>query len=91
MIQGLPSFAPKRLLFGLKGTDLGGTPPLRTKFTDLEGLSGILLTIDNRLWQGYVLNPKTLKGSNASDSTYQLLCDVIDIEGLTGILLTIDN
>ena len=57
----------------------------------LEGLSGTLLTIDNRLWQGYVLNPKTLKGSNASDSTYQLLCVVIDIEGLTGILLTIDN
>ena len=44
LIQG---FAPKRLLFGLKGMDLGGIPPLQTKFTDLEGLSGILLTIDN--------------------------------------------
>ena len=89
-----PRLCPKTLAFWSKRYGFGRyppLPPLQTKFTDLEGLSGILLTIDNRLWQGYVLNPKTLKGSNASDSTYQLLCDVIDIEGLTGILLTIDN
>ena len=34
---------------------------------DIEGLSGILLTIDNWLWQGYVLAPETLKGRNGID------------------------
>ena len=31
---------------------------------DLEGLNGIVLTIDNCLWTGYVLTSESLKGSN---------------------------
>ena len=34
---------------------------------DIEGLKGILLTIDNWLWAGYVLTPETLKGSKGLD------------------------
>ena len=34
---------------------------------DIEGLKGILLTIDNWLWAGYVLTPETLKGSKELD------------------------
>ena len=56
---------------------------------DLEGLNGIVLTIDNWLWTGYVLTYKTLKGSNGLIGINDF--NSVDIEGLDGIVLTIDN
>ena len=34
---------------------------------DIEGLKGILLTIDNWFWIGYALTPKPLKGRNGQE------------------------
>ena len=58
-------------------------------FLDIKGLKGILLTIDNWLWTGYVLTRKSLKGSNDPDSINDI--NGLDIKGSKGILLTIDN